>query len=85
MRNDICDDFHDLSPEQKKSLGGAARENAMNFLSLPCNVLVCIFAMWSEDSSEVKAGKGARLASRPFLLLVHLPRQGTTTTINILS
>ena len=42
--------------QNKRNLDEAARENTMNFL--PCNVLVCMLAKWSEDSSGVKAGKG---------------------------
>ncbi len=60
-----------MNCHQKRHIGGAARENAIKFVS-QC------FGMHARnvirDSGGVKAGKAARLASPPLLLLVHLLR-----------
>jgi hypothetical protein len=55
MRNDICDDFM-ICGQNKRNLGGAARENTMSLFSLKCFGMLARKVV--RDSSGVKDGKG---------------------------
>jgi hypothetical protein len=50
MRNDICDDFM-ICGQNKRNLGGAARENTMNLFSLEMFWYAC-----SQSGPKIQAG-----------------------------